>query len=170
MQRRGFTLIELLVVIVILSVLITLGSKGLRHARLQAKKAQAQTEMKSIETAVMAYYSKYGKLPSDAYAADRELSLDGTDNSDVISVLTAAAEDDPLNPADIAFLDAQSGSSTNFLDPWGYPYSIALDTDYDGRISVPGISELRRRTAAASIGLYQIMNRGDTNDYIFSWK
>ncbi len=170
MKMRGFTLIEMLVVIVILSILITLGSKGLSRARMNAKKAQAQVEMKSIETAVMAYFNKYGKLPSDEFSADTGLSLIATDNSTLISILTVEERDDPLNPANIIFLEQQSTDSSRYVDPWGYDYIIGLDTDYDGILITVDGDELRRKVAVVSIGLYETIGRGETNDYIFSWQ
>jgi len=170
MKTRGFTLIELLVVIVILSILITLGSKGLSRARMNAKKAQAQVEMKSIETAVMAYFNKYGKLPSEEFSEDTGLDLGATDNSDLISILTVEERDDPLNPANIIFLEQQSAGSSRYVDPWGYDYIVALDTDYDGIITSDDGTELRRKVAVVSVGLYETIGHGNTNDYIFSWQ
>lgn len=170
MKTRGFTLIELLVVIVILSILITLGFKGLSRARMTAKKAQAQVEMKSIETAVMAYFNKYGKLPSEEFSADTGLGLVATDNSALISVLTVEERDNPLNPANIIFLEQQSAGSSRYVDPWGYDYIIGLDTDYDGILITVDGDELRRKVAVISIGLYKTLDRGNANDYIFSWQ
>ncbi|WP_372795723.1 type II secretion system protein [Pontiella sp.] len=171
MKTRGFTLIELLVVMVILALLMTFGSKGLRAARINAKKAQARIEMKSIETGVMAYFSKYGKLPSAAFDADRPFDLEASDNRDVIGVLMAQEEDEPLNPAGVVFLEEQTAGSVRYTDPWGHDYIISLDTDYDGLLTAPdGTTELRRKVGVVSIGLFETMNRNNTNDYIYSWQ
>ena len=176
MRRNGFTLIELLVVIVILGILITLVSRGLRAARLSAMKAQAKVEMASIETAVKSYWNKYGRLPSDETASDTEFDPEGdslTDNAseEIISILTMAPGSDPnLNAYGVAFLDPQSGvPEGTFVDPWGYQYRIALDTDYDGLIQI-GSETVRRKVAVASVGLYAIKGGGDTNDVVATWR
>ncbi len=175
MNKRGFTLIELLVVIAILALLITLGSKGLRSARISAKKAQAMIEIKSIETAVKAYVNKYGKLPSavgddvvfDVYDLSREEPV----SEAVISVLTVADDMIPEdNPARMVFLEPQgSGANGVFLDPWGYQYRIALDLDYDGRILIDKES-VRRKVAVAAIGLFASSDATVTNDLVKSWQ
>mgnify|MGYP001824781656 CR=1 FL=1 len=175
MKKRGFTLIELLVVIAILAILITLGSKGLRNARISAKKAQAMVEIKSIETAIKSYQRKYGKLPG-AHGADVEFDLESDspeqdESATIISALTLADDmDESANPASMVFLDSQlNGSSGAFLDPWGFQYRIALDTDYDGQILIND-EVVRRSVAVASIGLYALKNFANTNDIIKSWQ
>ena len=173
MNRRGFTLLEMLVVIVILGVLITLGSRGIRSARISAKKAQAMMEMKSIETAVKAYRHKYGKLPA-AVDQSFDVSLSGekgdANSQSVISVLTVS-DNMPaaMNPAEMIFLDPQGNHAEGiFLDPWGYQYRIALDTDYNNRVVIAG-EEVRRNAALVSVGLYFLKDAGNTNDLIKSW-
>lgn len=176
MKKCGFTLIELLVVIAILSILITLGSKGLRSARISAKKAQAMVEMQSIETAIKSYLNEYGKLPveaGDQGASDPE--ADETFSRGIINILTGENTTD--NPRKIEFLEPQfssvSSSLGTFVDPWGEPYRIALDTDYDGVVDIntDGVSEtLRRKVAIVSVGLYELKGAGNTNDIIRSWQ
>jgi prepilin-type N-terminal cleavage/methylation domain-containing protein len=173
MGKRGFTLIELVVVIAILAILATLGSKGIRSARINAKKAQAMVEMKSIETAIKAYQSKYGKLPvPDALQGQSEPQSDAAFSMDTIAVLTA--EDLSINPAEMVFLEPQ-GVSTNgvFLDPWGEQYLLFLDTDYNNEVQVDceGISEtVRRKVALVSVGLFLLNESTRTNDLVKSWE
>ncbi|MEE9369287.1 MAG: type II secretion system protein [Pontiella sp.] len=169
MKKRGFTLIELLVVIAILAILITLGSKGLRNARISAKKAQAMVEMKSIETAIKAYISKYGKLPViDALQGNPEPTFDAVFSQETIRILIG--EDLTWNPAGMVFIE-QQGSATNgvFLDPWGEQYLIALDTDYDGQVDF-GQNTIRRKIALRADGLYKLGGEEDTNHQIKSWE
>ena len=169
MKKLGFTLIELLVVIVILGLLMTLGSKSLRAARLSAKKAQALVEAKSIETAIHAYHNKYGKLPAqDSLQGRTDLEGNETESQSTVAILTA--EDQLLNPAEMVFLETQ-GSSANgaFMDPWGEQYKILLDTDYDGYVDTPH-GPIRRKVAVYSDGLYILKGSANTNDYIISWQ
>ncbi|MDF7826818.1 prepilin-type N-terminal cleavage/methylation domain-containing protein [Pontiellaceae bacterium B12227] len=170
MKKDGFTLIELLVVIVILGLLLTLGSKSLRTARLSAKKAKALVELTSIETAVNAYHHKYGKLPA-ADSQQGSSDLDGgsdQESQDTIMILTA--EDTLLNPVEMVFLEGQ-GASTNgvFVDPWGVQYKVLLDTDYDGRVVTP-LGEVRSKVAVYSEGYYLLNGSAQTDDYITSWQ
>ncbi len=171
MKTHGFTLVELLVVIAILAILITLSSKGLRTARVSAKKAQALVEMKSIETAVKAYVNKYGKLPvANDQQGHSDLAFDENTSLDTLAILTA--EDLALNPTEMIFLEAQRRDSSalpgTFLDPWGVQYLIALDSDYDGQIVFEG-QTIRRKVAIYSIGLSQLSTPCNTNHFIKSW-
>ncbi|MDF7797859.1 prepilin-type N-terminal cleavage/methylation domain-containing protein [Pontiellaceae bacterium B1224] len=168
-MKRGFTLIEMLVVIVILGILIGLGSKGFRAAKINAKRAQARVEMSSIETAVKAYQSKYGKLPaSDSYQGRSDTPDSETLSRDTIAILSAQNEDE--NPAEMVFLQPQdSATDGTFLDPWGTQYLIVLDTDYDGQVQIRNHT-LRRNVAVISTGLYYLNNDYDADDLIFSWE
>ena len=169
MKKNGFTLIELVVVIAILAILITLGSKGLRSARVNAKRAQAMIEMNSIETAIKAYINKYGRLPvPDALQGQAEPVFDEVFSKGTIAVLTA--EDLTLNPAEIIFLEPQGNTLGGaFLDPWGQQYLIALDTDYDNQVLLSG-EVVRRKVALRSIGLYVLGKEANTNALINSWQ
>lgn len=173
MKKCGFTLIELLTVIAILVILFTLGSKGIRSARLAAKKAQAQVEMKSIETAVKSYAAHYGKLPVDAAQQGvAEPVVNAAFSAGIIRTLTA--EDAKNNPAEMIFLDPQSGASSagTFLDPWGKPYLIYLDTDYNDEVTInytPLNETVRRKVAVLSVGLFLLDQNSDESRFIKSW-
>ena len=63
-KGEGFTLIELLTVIAIIGVLAGLLFPAIKSALQKAEIAQAQNDIKSIETAVKAFYVDYGKWPT----------------------------------------------------------------------------------------------------------
>lgn len=169
MKRNGFTLLELLGVITILSILITLGSKGLRSARTRAKKAQAMIEIQSIETAIKSYINTYGKLPVEPQKqGQNDPEPTAAFSQTVIHILTA--ENTAENPRQIIFIDPQSPAAAGtFLDPWSEPYLIILDTKYDGKI-IYANETLNRKVGIVATGLYQANHSKNTNDLIKSWQ
>lgn len=64
-QDGGFTLIELLIVIVILGVLAAIVVFSVRGIQDRGDEAACKTELKTVETAVEAYYAKYDSYPSE---------------------------------------------------------------------------------------------------------
>ena len=89
----------------------------------------------------------------------------------IVAVLTASGGSGAThNPTATVFLDSQRQNAGGvFLDPWGYQYRIALDTDYDGQVDTyRGV--VRRDVAVVSVGLYFLNDASSTNDLIASWE
>ena len=63
MNRRGFTLIELIVTITILLLLIGLSLPAISGALNRSRKTEAMTLITSLESALTAYQTEYGKWP-----------------------------------------------------------------------------------------------------------
>ena len=62
---KGFTLIELLVVIVILGILGAVVVFSVRGVTEDSQKNACQTEKRTLETAVEAYYAKFDGYPAN---------------------------------------------------------------------------------------------------------
>lgn len=92
---------------------------------------------------ILCYQKPGGNLPSDS----------GSD----------AIDKDPreLNPRKIKILTpsakyTKSATSQNgYRDPWGRPYLVFLDTNYDGEISLPGSKKIYDDAAVIGVGSFE---------------
>jgi prepilin-type N-terminal cleavage/methylation domain-containing protein len=99
-KRKSFTLIELLVVIAVIGMLSSIVLVSLGGARKKARDAKRMSELRNLQTAILIYYEKYGRMPINrtpryGYCDSQpnflqELVDDG---------LIAANPKDPLSPA-----------------------------------------------------------------------
>jgi type II secretory pathway pseudopilin PulG len=153
-RRKAFTLIELLVAVGILMLLTSLILGGLGAARRKARKTHARNDVSQIATAWNMYYADYRRFP-DA-GPGRSFNIESM-NVDAIQILRGhydlqeyPAHDEYLekNPRGTEFMDFHV-ATTDFADPWGHTYNIALDDGlYDGRVTVPQQDEALRRNVA----------------------
>ena len=165
-RSKAFTLIELLVVISIIAILASLAFPAVNGAIDSAKRAKAKSDTVQIVTAVKAYQTEYGRLPTAAVSSD-----DGgeatqgwfqSNNDEIIRVLTGENYNS-MNPRKITFLETRPakgnkdgvGTDGKFYDPWGTPYAIKLDTSYDNNLEYYGtdsVNNLRITAFAVSFG------------------
>ena len=143
-SSRAFTLIELLVVIAIIGILMSLLFPAVNAALDSARKAQAKNDVTQIATAVIAYDTEYGRLPTNSGATVSSAFLQQLDG-----VSTNG------NARKIVFIEmntakkGKSGTnSTGYVDPWGGGYQIALDSDYDNSVTAGTNSEVIRKKVA----------------------
>jgi prepilin-type N-terminal cleavage/methylation domain-containing protein len=164
-HRRGFTLIELLVVIAIIAVLAAAGFSAGTAAVNRAKKLKAQAAATAIELAINSFKNDYGYLPDPSGSASEDEELT-TDSKDLLEILlgTEDESDDMANPKKIKYLSLKEGKNDKdgliystdgsdveaLYDPWGNPYTIVLDYDYDEQVETPGATAttLNGRSAA----------------------
>jgi len=162
-KDSAFTLIELLVVIAIIAILAGLAFPALQSALGSGKKAQARNDVQQIAAAIRAFELEYGRQPSTESSQDKWI---GESNEDVIKALLGM--DSALNPRNVKFLepklvDGTAGgvnrSSFRFYDPWGSPYYIKLNTDYDNKIDHYGNQMVS--VVVHSTGPDKTMGKGD---------
>lgn len=149
---QGFTLVELLVVIVIIAVLAALGAGVGIGALQRARRVAAQSTATNVANAVEQFYSEYHLLPDPQDGATTEdnapyssVTGDGVTLLDIL-----AAFEDEQNERKMKFLNLKeadkgkkrdgivyndAGTAVDALyDPWGEPYYIVVDYNYDGRL------------------------------------
>ncbi len=149
--RSAFTLIEMLVVIAIIATLASILLPVVGNVKKKAKVAQAGTEVRSLAAAITAYQSLYGIFPcsgADATGGGGPVPNDKTytTNADIIIILldldAGVNANHARNPQKQVFLNGKMVSSAsqpgigpdyNFRDPWGNPYVISLDLNYDNQ-------------------------------------
>jgi prepilin-type N-terminal cleavage/methylation domain-containing protein len=197
-RHAAFTLIELLVVIVIIAVLLAFLFPTFQGIQNSAKKTQAKNDLTQIVTAVNAYYTEYGKYPKTPgtpadttygpTATNEQLfnelrSITPTDNPRGIVFLSPPDAKDATNPRS-GIAPASSASAGQYFDPWGKPYMIRIDTDYDNQVINPysanaGSAPLRSGVIAWSFGkdgasqstsTATDKNTGTNKDDVISWQ
>lgn len=192
-RDRAFTLIELLVVIAIVAILIGFLFPAFRGVQDQARRTQAKNDLTQIVTAVNAYYTEYGKYP--LVTADTTYGPGGTANNALFNELrsTAAATQNPrkivfISPPDVkdpasprsgialqaTTINGISVAIGDFVDPFGTPYNVTIDGNYDNSIVNPygaqtsggaGIDPIAQGVIGQSYGADQKPGTGGDNVY-----
>ena len=184
---RGFTLVELLVVITIIVILAGAGFSAGNSAIQKAKKTTCLAAATAIESAVNNFYTEYGSMPSDE-STDTEFVTDEAAGINLLKALLGI--DKTLNPRGLKFLSAKEGKSnkngliynssstdvTGMFDPWGGPFNVKMDLDYDEKVVVQpkGAGNLSanlngRRVAVWSDGADGISASGKAADDVKTW-
>ncbi len=131
---KGYTLIEMLMVVAIIGVLASSILIGLGSARSKARDARRITDLKSTQTALELYYSKYGVYPSRSPGSNETWEW-----ADLVNVLTSSetglkiskVPKDPLNNTEYVYKYATDGQNY-ILGAKLETKDQALDDDLDG--------------------------------------
>ena len=192
----GFTLLELMAVIVIVVVLAGFLFPAAHSVLEHARKVQAKNDLLQIETAVNAFYTEYGRYPTNVTGGDASYGPGFLSSKALFDELRAKSAS--LNTRQIVFIspteDASQtnpkgkiGSDGQFHDPWGTSYSIKIDADYDNEVGNPyggngggGPDPLRRGIISWSVGKDRTLGANGNNlfkdangtqcDDVISWQ
>ena len=186
-DKHAFTLIELLVVIAIIAILIGLLFPAFKAVQNQARQTQAKNDLTQIVNAVNAFYTEYGKYP--LATDDSTIS----NNADLFYTLRAVALGANLNNAvntrQIVFINPPNvkntasprsgiGSDGQYYGPWGSPYRLRIDGNYDNQIANPytadtGAGPATLNTGVIAWSLGQDVTQGtnfNASDDVISWQ
>lgn len=102
--------------------------------------------MVQIVTAIKAYQTEYGKLPVWSDATGDKLRAANNKLFDILRGKTAGQVNN-YYPRMIPFIEIRPGKGTKdglrpdgvFYDPWGKPYLVKFDTDYDNDVEYKGV-------------------------------
>jgi len=189
-RRCAFTLIEILVVIAIIAVLLGLAFPVFQGVLDRAKKVQAKNDVTQIVTAVNAFYTEYGRYPTNETTDDKATYGAGSSTSNILfrelrakSTLINTRQIVFITPAEDSLLanpKGKIGSDDQFHDPWGTAYGITMDADYDSQVPNPytpdsgaGPAEIRQGVIAWSLGKDTLPGKGRSftgSDDILSWQ
>jgi prepilin-type N-terminal cleavage/methylation domain-containing protein len=189
----AFTLIELLVVISIMAVLIGLAFPAFQGVQNSAKRTQAKNDLVQLVTAVNAFYTEYGRYPTEANddasakfgggaAEGNDMLLDelrglpaGSLNTRKIQFISPPEAKDQSNPK--AGIRTETGE---WHDPWGTAYGIQMDANYDNEVPNlyargAGSNPLRAGVITWSLGkdtetAATDKNAGKAKDDVISWQ
>ena len=145
-SSKRFTLIELLVVIAIIGILAGLVFPALGVVRNNAKNSKASSEIQSLKTAIIMYESEFSCWPAKTTGSTDSL-VSKSEYVKMCQILTGE------NGKKMVFYEVGVGydDTQGILDPWGRPYQVILDVDYDGKIlnsveAVAAVNEVNGRT------------------------
>jgi prepilin-type N-terminal cleavage/methylation domain-containing protein len=157
---RGFTLVELLVVIAIIAVLAAAGFTAANAAMTKSKRTAAAATATSLQEAIKQFQNTYGYLPevgNSGGAMDIQISSADTTGQELLRILMgqenpsgSSTGGNVQNTKGIKFLEVREAKErtkrdgllyasdkttiVGLYDPFGNPYYVVLDTDYNDTI------------------------------------
>jgi prepilin-type N-terminal cleavage/methylation domain-containing protein len=190
MRRRigGMTLVELLVVIAILGILMGLLFPAIVAARRYALRGRAQTEVKILKDAFIAFELDYERYPSGLVGYDYATNdwnkkgiEDGCTGIQAMSNVVAmfqGANINGMNPGHNRYLAIRASrlrSDGAFADPWGNPYKYMCDYNGDRRVHIwftgqdGELTLYGEQVAVWSVGRDGSDRKNDHADDVVSW-
>lgn len=181
--RSGWSRSETLLITGLVLLVVSLVVPGWFIWRQRQRLAMARADIETLVAAVARYHREYGVWPTArvAVASDLRYGLDRP-NAAVLSVLRAidapGNEGHRVNDQRVLFIEVEpygpggSGldSRGSFLDPWGTPYQMVFDTDFNNVCVIENSVYGRLSGRGYAIWSFGPDRRGDTGDDLLSWK
>lgn len=125
-----------------IAILAALAFPAVNGAIESARKTRAKSDVSQIVTAVKAYQSEYGRLPIWSQAVDGKFENNNDLLFNILRGSSSTGEQLNMNPRRISFIEIPLAKGTKgglgidgkFYDPWGKPYRIWLDVDYNNEV------------------------------------
>lgn len=150
--------------------------------RQRGRLVMARHDITALQTAILRYHREYGTWPAEATPGDTDIRFGARrSNAALIRVLRSDLlqddQDAGLNPQRMIFIEVEpyragwSGlnQTGEFLDPWGAPYQVALDSNYDGATQVEGSPYGRISGTGVLVWSYGPDRKPETPDDLLSW-
>lgn len=149
-SNRGFTLVELLVVIAIIASLAAIATPVIFKAKAKATRMKAVNACKAVEVAVNSFENDYSFLPYEGSSPSEDNGAAIKSDQGIMNVLTG--KDREVNFKQKEYFEYKTakggpgsyfdglnitGSQASLYDPWGNPYLLFFDYDFDGEIINP---------------------------------
>ncbi len=181
--RARWTRAEWVIVAALLLAALSTVWPAIAVFRSRQRIAMARHDVFALQRAIMRYHREYGAWPADAGGRNVDLRFGGRrPNAEVLRVLRAEAgpgnTDHEMNAQRMIFIEVEpyvrgySGldATGEFLDPWGTPYQIVLDTSYDNAAQVD--NSVYGRVPGVGVLVWSLGpdRKSETRDDILSWK
>jgi len=134
--------------IIIIGILAGLLFPAASSALAIAEKATTENTAYNLKNSIAAYFTEYRKYPGTTKGEDATYDSVGPEMAALL-----AEGDNPLNPRRIAFFSGKqatpygdggwkkgihlNGDNSGLYDPWGTPYRITMDSDYNSQVDDP---------------------------------
>ncbi len=122
-----------------------ISADALAMEREQTRKVEAKVAVAAASSAVKMYHTEYGRYPLAASTLG-DVTV-ASDNNRLFDILRALPGTEAENTRRIVFFEYRVAGSTSpksgfgpngvLYDPWGRPYWIRIDTNYDERVANP---------------------------------
>ena len=154
-------------------------------ASAKVQRLQAKQTVRELQQAILVYQLEYGRLPCEG---EEDIKLN-TEDDDIMSIL--AGDGGKLNIREIPFYQGKRAKDAKgqmpvdgiygeeghlkLADPWGQPYVIIMDANYDGKVQNPksddgGKEMLRGAVIVWSTGKPRKTGvPNDPKDWLTSW-
>lgn len=139
-------------------------------------------DVAALERAIQRYQREYGKWPAPSQAGGADVRYGRRrPNAEIMRILRAESgpgnPEHALNPQRMVFIEMEShkpgwsglDGRGEFLDPWGQPYQIVLDSNYDNAAQVENSIYPRLLGVGVMIWSYGPDTISETRDDLISW-